>query len=211
MKDTRRLTCTEIMELAPDAALDLLDGAQRAAVVAHLDECATCRAAVVDLLDVADLTLLLVPDSQPPVGFEDRVLDALKPSQATSPVGRWLVAAAIVIVVSLGAVATGLVVASHHTSSIPSEVAVVHTAAGADIGRVVVTGGEQTWLFMSLGEQSHGAYACQLIKTDGSTVDVGEFEGRPEWSGKVPVARNDIAGVRVTDAAGNTLGTAAFD
>jgi hypothetical protein len=212
--NTPRLTCTAVLEIAPDAALDLLDGAERAAVVAHLDECASCRAAVVELLDVADLTLLLTPDDQPPLGFEDRVMASLKPSQATSPVGRWLVAAAIVIVVTLGAVATGLVVASHHSVSIPSEVAVVHTASGSDLGRVVVTGGEQPWLFMSLNDQSQGAYACQLVKADGTTVDLGEFDGdisRSDWSGKVPVPRDQIAGVRVTDAAGQTLGTATFD
>ena len=195
---------------APDIALDLLDGQQRAAVVAHLDECAGCRTVVAELLDVADLTLLLVPDDQPPVGFEDRVLDSLQPSQATSPVGRWLVAAAIVIVVALGAVATGLVVASHQPQSIPSEVALVHTPSGQTMGQVVLTAGEQPWLFMAIKDDSHTAYGCQLVKTDGTTVDVGEFEGRSDWAGKISVSPDDVTGVRVTDSAGNTLGTATF-
>jgi hypothetical protein len=203
-----KLTCAEVVELAPDAALDLLDGQQRAAVVAHLDDCARCRAEVHELLDVADLTVLLVPDDEPPVGFEDRVLASLQPSQATSPVGRWLMAAAIVIVVSLGAVATGLVVARHPSPAMSADVAVVNTEAGSDIGRVVVTGGTKPWLFMALSDQSQGAYACELIKVDGTSVGIGEFEGRADWSGRVQVPRDQISGVRVTDAAGNTLGTA---
>jgi hypothetical protein len=204
------LTCTEVRELAPDIALDLLDGQQRAAVVAHLDECAGCRRAVAELLDVADLTLLLVPDDQPPVGFEDRVLASLQPSQATSPVGRWLVAAAIVIVVALGAVATGLVVASHQSDAIPADVAMVHATSGATIGQVVLTGGEQPWLYMAIKDDTHSAYACQLVKNDGTTVDAGEFEGRSDWAGKVNVRPEDVSGVRITDASGNTIGTATF-
>jgi anti-sigma factor RsiW len=68
------LTCAAARELAPDLALGLLPGAERARLLAHLAGCASCDALVAELADVADSLLLLAPGADPPPGFESAVL-----------------------------------------------------------------------------------------------------------------------------------------
>src|SRR5690606_34746160 len=61
-------TCAEVRELAPDIALGLLTGEERAAALAHLERCGACRAEVVGLAGAADEVLLLAPGATPPPG-----------------------------------------------------------------------------------------------------------------------------------------------
>jgi Putative zinc-finger len=75
------LDCAQVEELAPDLALGLLDGAERASVLAHVDRCASCRAEVASLTEVGDHLLQLAPEVPPPPGFESRVLTQLAPEQ----------------------------------------------------------------------------------------------------------------------------------
>jgi hypothetical protein len=71
------LGCSQLREMAPDVALGLLTGAERAAALGHLEGCADCRAEVAALAGVADEVLLTAPDATPPEGFDHRVLMAL--------------------------------------------------------------------------------------------------------------------------------------
>lgn len=73
----RRPTCAEVQELAPELALDLLTGAERAAVLAHLEGCTACRGDVGALTDVGDAVLSLAHGSEPSAGFESRVLERI--------------------------------------------------------------------------------------------------------------------------------------
>jgi hypothetical protein len=60
--------------MAPDVALGLLTGEERAVALAHLEGCAACRAEVASLASVADELLLTGPEATPPEGFDRRVL-----------------------------------------------------------------------------------------------------------------------------------------
>lgn len=73
--------CEQARELAPDLALGLLDGAERAAVLAHVDGCASCRRDVASLTELGEHLLLLAPQMPPPAGFETDVLAQLAPEQ----------------------------------------------------------------------------------------------------------------------------------
>jgi hypothetical protein len=73
--------CDRAVELAPDLALGLLDGAERAAVLAHVESCAACRTEVAELTELGERLLELTPDAPPPPGFESRVLGQLAPVQ----------------------------------------------------------------------------------------------------------------------------------
>ena len=64
------LTCAEVRELAPELALGILGGAERAEVVLHVNGCARCQAYVAELTEAADALPLLVPEVEPPAGFE---------------------------------------------------------------------------------------------------------------------------------------------
>ncbi|HEY8547081.1 MAG TPA: zf-HC2 domain-containing protein [Acidimicrobiales bacterium] len=85
----RPLGCDEVGELAPEFALGLLDGAERAAVVAHLERCRACRSQVALLAEAGEQMLLVAPSAEPPPGFEQRVLDRLGVEGPRAGSGPW--------------------------------------------------------------------------------------------------------------------------
>jgi hypothetical protein len=68
------MDCAEAHELAAELALDLLTGAERAAVLAHLAGCTACRADVASLTDVGEALLAIAPEVEPSAGFESRLI-----------------------------------------------------------------------------------------------------------------------------------------
>lgn len=88
---TSDVTCEELRGLGPELALGVLPGRVRAGAVAHLDGCAACREYVEQLTLVGDRLIGLLPGSEPPVGFETRVAQALTlgaPAHEGRPHGR---------------------------------------------------------------------------------------------------------------------------
>ncbi|MFF3762754.1 hypothetical protein ACFYYR_01465 [Streptomyces sp. NPDC001922] len=81
------LTCAELRELGAELALGILPGRERAVAIAHLDRCPSCREYIEHLTLAEDGLLGLLPGSEPPVGFEKRVLRRLGMSGAR-PAGR---------------------------------------------------------------------------------------------------------------------------
>ncbi|MFE5369017.1 hypothetical protein [Streptomyces mirabilis] len=71
------MTCEKLREIGAELALGILPGRERAAAVAHLDQCADCREYVEQLTLVGDGLIGLLPGCEPPVGFETRVAQAL--------------------------------------------------------------------------------------------------------------------------------------
>jgi len=91
-------------ELAPELALDVLTGYERATAQAHLGMCPQCREYVSSLTQIGDRLLTLVPGVEPPVGFEDRVLARMDfPAQRTARQRRrwWPMAVAAAAVVAV--------------------------------------------------------------------------------------------------------------
>ena len=82
------LRCSQLRDMAPDVALGLLTGEERALALAHLEGCAACRADVASLAGVADELLLTGPEAQPSEGFDRRVLARLtevRAAEAAAP------------------------------------------------------------------------------------------------------------------------------
>lgn len=77
------MRCEQLREVAPDVALGLLTGEERAWALAHLEECEACRADVGALAVAADEVLLAAPEATPPAGFDSRVLAALAERRST--------------------------------------------------------------------------------------------------------------------------------
>ena len=71
------MDCTELRDVAPEVALGLLTGEERAAALAHLQRCEACRAEVASLAGTADEVLLAAPRVAPPPGFREAVLARL--------------------------------------------------------------------------------------------------------------------------------------
>ncbi|MFF5536123.1 hypothetical protein ACFY71_27170 [Streptomyces cinerochromogenes] len=79
--------CERLREVGPELALGVLPGRERAEAVAHLDRCADCREYVRQLTGVGDRLVGLLPDREPPPGFETRVARVLAQPTA-APEGR---------------------------------------------------------------------------------------------------------------------------
>jgi hypothetical protein len=71
------LSCQQCEQLAALLAVDVLTDCQRARVLAHLAGCANCRDTASALTTIADQIIELLPNVQPPAGFEQRVITAL--------------------------------------------------------------------------------------------------------------------------------------
>src|SRR5438874_7208699 len=131
------MQCEELVDLAPELALDIVCGTERAAALAHLDACGSCQQVVTALTGVSDqLLVLLAPSVEPPPGFERPFLEIASggPSAVVRPRRWWprLMAVAAVVCVALLAPVSGLL-----RSGGPSPVAAeMRTSGGAVVGTV---------------------------------------------------------------------------
>src|SRR4029079_4682040 len=69
-------SCAQLRDVAPELALGVLGGAERAEAIMHVNECARCQALVNELSEAAGALPLLAPEIEPPFGFEQRVLSS---------------------------------------------------------------------------------------------------------------------------------------
>src|SRR3954462_5519802 len=95
------LSCAEVRELAPELALGILSGAERAEVLLHVNGCARCQAYVAQLTEAAHAAdppepapapPRRPPAAEPPAGFESRVLRRLDEGERRTR-RRWIAAA----------------------------------------------------------------------------------------------------------------------
>lgn len=224
------LSCERMREQAPELALDILSGEERATVQAHLNECADCREYVGSLTQVSDQFLTLVPGVEPPLGFEDRVLARMgmtAPQPRPSRRRHWLAVTAAAAVAALVFGAGGWVVGSVATS--PSTVAALPgqqnnhvirfasfwTSDKQKVGQVFTYQGEPSWLYMTVTAKPNiGWVACQLIRRDGKTVQVGAFTlaaGKGSWSADMTIDPSQVSGARLVSSDGSILASASFD
>lgn len=75
--DYQGMSCEEFAAVAAELALGVLTGRERAAALAHLDSCESCRELVRELTTTGEELLALLPPREPPAGFETRVLERI--------------------------------------------------------------------------------------------------------------------------------------
>lgn len=212
------LTCDELRDLAPELALDLLAGAERAEALVHIEGCGSCRAIVRDLSDAAEVLPLAAPEAEPPPGFEARVLGALGGGQRrawrrwAAAVAATAAAAAIVSIVAVRIVDRG----RDDAPVVASDVAVsdVWSAPmvsddGMDVGWAFVSDGRPAavslWISYAIPE---GEYTVEATRGDGTTLELGTLavgDGRGTWAGTAPTARGDVVVVSLRDANGEVV------
>lgn len=174
------LSCTQLHQAGAELALGVLSGRERAEATAHLDRCADCREYIGQLARVGDGLLGLLPGSEPPAGFETRVVRRLARARAARDgrdaargfgarygalrKGVWLRVASALAVLALGfgfagwALGTAVEdVVAGPAPSAPAEAGMLHahlTGAGAghrqQAGDLYVYRGPPGWVFMSV-------------------------------------------------------------
>ena len=233
MSETNDMSCAELGDVAAELALGVLTGRERAAALAHLDHCDSCREEVRQLMEAGGQLLELLPPAEPPAGFETRVLARLglpvpPPSSPARSRSAWsarprrtrrvLAAAALsvaVIVAGLGGWGIGAGTSSHPASAaIPITSAKLVTAADQGVGRIYLYSGSDRWLYMSVDLGSGDEQVtCQVIAADGRATTVGSFQltsGYGGWGSPDPVAAGTAQGARLLSADGTVLATATF-
>ena len=200
-------------------ALGTLAGRERARVLEHLRGCGRCAGEVESLSLAGDALLALAPESEPPVGFELRVMERFR-EERRPPVASWwrrraVVAAAAVLAAALGFGAQSLVhVATDNRS--PSATARPFssrlTADGKVLGEVFLTHGSPSWLSMTLDDGSaRGLVRCQVILASGEVKTVGTYllsSGYGAWTMRVDAPGDEVRRARLLDARGSVVAQA---
>jgi Putative zinc-finger len=193
------LTCVQVRDLAPELALGVLTGAERAEAVAHVNECARCRALLNELSGAADVLTLLVPEKEPPPGFEKAVLDHMHTRRTR---GTWLRRVGAAAVVAAAACIVTLVVvrvvdrdrdsqAPASAASMRPEVAAAPMIGDGDqtVGQVFATSGDHPWAYLFVNYQSIQNGSYRITVNDGAGAEaVGDMQvddGSGFWGGPI--------------------------
>jgi hypothetical protein len=204
--------------MAPELALGIVDGEDRARLLEHLADCPECRRRVDELAEVADELLLLAPHREVPVGFESRVLEPLRPP-APAPrrlprFRRLLVpaaAAAAAVAITLLITGPDLRLASHYRHTLAEangkefESYALRVGDSAPAGTVFSYEGSPSWVLITVDPQQRaGLRDAELVLDDGSQVPLSWFhlDAGGSSGGAIPVDPDRVSVLRVGGLAG---------
>ena len=210
--------CVAARERAPDLAIGMLDGAERAEVLEHVHRCPSCQAYVSELTGVADALVHLAPEIEPPAGFSRRALASMQRPKRLRR--RWVaaIAAAVAAAAILSVVAVRVI-----DSGRDSEVAVAPTvertamvgASGVWVGDVVTaTGSESTALAVKVDYAVPDGRYDLVLRSRGASETLGAMDiaaGNGEWKGRVPDGPHPAAQLDLVDPAGAPVCSADLD
>jgi hypothetical protein len=219
------VNCERMRELAPEIALGIADGEERARALRHLAECGECRRLVEQLSGVTDELLLLAPVEEPPVGFESRVVTALglEEPQREEPASprrphwltlRWLAPRLGPALAAVAVTAAALIAVYHddrQTAERYRETLAVadgqyfHAesltdATGAESGVAFGYQGSPSWLLVTVDPAHRDVVtSAELVTNDGRMVPLPalELDRNGSWGGAIPINLYEVASVRL--------------
>lgn len=198
------LNCTQVRDSAAEYALGILPASERADVARHLVDCQACRGEVLDLTEVGTDLLGLVPDAEPPLGFDRRVLARVQRPRRRA-VKTWIASG----VAAAAAAAAVLLSVFHGSSAHPHEVLATLVSDGHPVGRVY-TEGRPPWLEMTVNDPGmSGPVTCYVVKHGGQLARLGSFDlvdGKGYWAAPLDQV-GTFTGVEL-QAAGHVIATA---
>jgi hypothetical protein len=214
------MRCEEVRELAPEIALGVADGEERAEALRHLSTCAECRRAVEQHTQVVDELLVVAPAEEPPAGFESRVVEAIAPQQPPRRrVPRWLTPrwlgtrlAPVLATAAVTAVALVAVYADDHRTAERYrdtlaaadgqyfQAQPLRDETGARGGVAFAYEGSPSWVFLTIEPRHRGAVErAELVTRDGRTIPLRslELDGTGTWGGAIPVNLYEAQSIRL--------------
>src|SRR6266508_5344717 len=219
--------CHQVRELAPELALGVLTGEERAGALQHLAGCSRCRRYVAELAEVTDELLLLAPPQEPPVGFESRVAGRLT-GRPPTPRRRRLAAMAAAAALAAALTAIGFHLATKEDRQLAAQYRHALQQAngryfgarplldtvGHPGGTVFGYEGSPSWVFVVVDAATGSAtYTVEVTTHDGRRLLLGTLtvtDGRGSFGRALPVALRDIARVRLVEDDDRTGFQAAF-
>jgi hypothetical protein len=232
--------CARIRDLAPELALGIADGAQRADALEHIAACADCRAHLESLVAVADELLLLAPPLEPPVGFEDRVAARISPAAPSPARRRRRFALAFAGVACVAAIAAGAVwvvtssdreLASSYRAALARvdgnyfATGALEAPGGREAGDVYAYDGEHSWVYVIASppetypeggvKLAPGRYPIELVGDSGRHVKMRPMEigadGEGTGGGELPAGLGDLNELRLLDSRGHEVAAATLE
>jgi hypothetical protein len=227
------MTCEEIRELAPEIALGIADGEERAEALRHLATCAECQRVVEELSQVADGLLVLAPAEEPPAGFESRVLRAV--GQHRPPrrrLARWLsprwLAPRLGPALAAVAVTAAVLISVYHDDHQTAEryrgilaeaggryfqAEPLTAEAGGRGGVAFGYEGSPSWLFLTVDPEYRDAVTRgELVTKAGRTIALPslELDRKGSWGGAIPVSLYRVGSIRLLGEGPGKLLQASF-
>ncbi|MDQ3940569.1 MAG: zf-HC2 domain-containing protein [Actinomycetota bacterium] len=214
-----KLSCAEARELAPELALGIIAGDERARLITHVASCSGCRRIVEDLSITADSILLTAPEHEPPAGFESGVLARFPAPVRRTRLVSLVAAAAVVAALATGAgllwiTADDRELASHYRAALTEadgEYFGVKAlrSDGAKTGNVFAYQGSPSWLFVVFDESvPEGTYAVEVETRHDAAIDLGSFElvePKRTWGTHLDLDLRDVAAVQFVGVDGEVL------
>ena len=215
--------CERVRELAPELALGIADGEERAGALEHLADCPRCRAQLERLAATADELTLLSPAVEPPAGFEGRVAATMRAEPASPgharrfarPLAAALAAAALAAGVVWLALADDRELADSYrdTLAVASgeyfDASTLELPGGRKAGYVYGYQGRSSWVFAVVYDGVEpGEYMLELVTRGGERLPLRELviESDNGSAGAVtPVPYSRLAEVRLLDADGREV------
>jgi hypothetical protein len=217
-------TCAQVRESAAEFALDILEPHERSLIAAHVLGCPACRAEVDSMASIGSRLLELLPGTEPPLGFDQRVL-ARVGADGTGNRGRRLfpphpsrlfvgVAAAVAAVVLLvGSLSLGWFHGGGASTAGRAVLTADFMQGGRSVGEVYAYA-HPAWLDMTVTDvRGAEKVTCELVGRDGKVTSVGSFDlvdGSGKWGAPDPGGFAGVAGARLVDHSGRVLATARF-
>jgi anti-sigma factor RsiW len=205
------MTCSEVEAAATEYALDLLPPVEASAVSAHILQCPDCRNEIGELQELGDRLLDLVPDAEPPLGFDKNVLARVAPGPASRH-NRFRNIGAVAAALIAAAVSMAALLSGGHHSTAP-ELTGAFRQGGRQVGSVYVSG-RPAWVSMTITQaDTSGPVTCQLLVRDGTVLTLGKFslvDGHGSWSAPDPEAVTELTGARLIGPSGQVIATASF-
>jgi hypothetical protein len=221
------MNCAEFADVAVELALGVLTGRERAGALAHLDHCDSC-AARIRRLTVGEQLIGLLPPSEPPPGFEIRVLERLgfavsrhrpprhrrRPEPGHRARRMLAAAAATVAVAAAGLGGWGLHMATSPPPRMAWNSAALLAADHQNEGEIFLYIGEPRWTYMYVHLRTGSELVtCQLESADGRVTTIGSFwltDGHGSWGSPGWVGHDPPVGARLLASDGTVLATASF-
>lgn len=202
--------CATARERAPDLALGLLDGAERAEVLEHVHECPSCQTLVTELTGVADTLVLLAPEAEPPPGFGRRVIDAM---ERPRKLRRRVIAAiaAAVAAAAIVSIVTVRVIDADRAGPVAAptiERAPMMASDGVHVGEVVRASAERTTIAVEVDYALPDGTYDIVVRGRGLTDVLGGMQvtdGRGSWSGSTDATSQGPVSVELVDDDGTPV------
>jgi hypothetical protein len=214
------MKCEDVRDLAPEIALGIADGEERAEALRHLATCADCRRAVEELTEVADELLMLAPTHEPPAGFESRVVEAMglrepprrRRARWLSP--RWLAPRLGPAVATAAVTAVALVAVYHDDHETAEryretlaqanghyfEAKRLTDDVGARAGVAFGYEGSPSWVLITVDPAHRDSVESgELVTKDGRKIPLTTFrlDRHGSWGGAIPVSLYKVASIRL--------------